>query len=86
MKNRNCKIVKARKTYKCDCCNCMININDNYLRLNIKNSGIFHFCNSCKDEEDFIEAKINNPEISYHEYEDWMIEALAFDTRSSNGY
>ena len=86
MKNRNCKIVVSKKEYQCDCCNKKINIGEKYLRLNIKNSGIFHFCNNCKDEEDFIEAKINNPEISYHEYEDWMIESLAFDTSSSNGY
>ena len=75
-RNTNCKIVKARKAYKCSCCERTINIGDSYLGINIKNSGIFHFCNNCKNDEGFIEAKINNPEIDYSEYEEWTIEAI----------
>ena len=71
-RNTNCKIVKARKTYKCDCCNCIINVNDSYLRINIKDRGIFHFCNHCKKDEGFIEFKINNPGMDYSSYEDYM--------------
>ena len=79
-RDTNCKIVKARKAYKCDCCNHSISIGDSYLRINIKNSGIFHFCNNCKDDEDFIETKINNPEVSYDEYEAWMEEAICWNS------
>lgn len=78
--DNNCKIVKARKAYKCDCCNGSINTGASYLRINIKNSGIFHFCNSCKDDEEFIETKINNPEVSYDEYEAWMEEAICWNS------
>ena len=81
----NCCIVKARKTYKCDCCKCKINIGDSYLRINVRNKGIFHFCNSCKDDEGFIDVKINNPEVDYEEYEEWMTEAI-FRNSEQAGY
>ena len=85
--SNNCKIVKARKAYKCDCCNHSINIGDSYLRINIKNSGIFHFCSSCKDDEDFIETKISNPDVSYDEYEAWMEEAICWNScNEQTGY
>jgi len=88
MKKRktNYLVVKAKKEYNCDCCNKKIGINEKYLRINVRLKGIFHFCKNCKDDADFIEAKINDPNISYEEYEEWMTEALAFDSRSSNGY
>ena len=78
-RNTNCKIVKARKTYKCDCCECNISIGDSYLRINIKNSGIFHFCNNCKDDKEFIEFKINNPIMDYEDYEDYMERAICWN-------
>lgn len=84
-RNTNCGIVKARKIYKCDRCNCIINIGDSYLRINIKNRGIFHFCNSCKDDEEFIDVKINNPEVDYEEYEEWMTEAICWNSEQA-GY
>jgi hypothetical protein len=79
-KDTNCKIVKAKKSYKCDCCEHTINIGDSYLRINIKNKGIFHFCNNCKDDKEFIDAKINNPEISYDEYEDKITETICWNS------
>ena len=86
-RNTNCKIVQARKTYKCDRCNHNINVGDSYLRLNIKNRGIFHFCNDCKDDEEFIEVKINNPEVDYEEYEEWTTEAICWNGSSDQvGY
>lgn len=78
--SNNCKIVKARKVYKCDCCNRSINSGDSYLRINIKNSGIFHFCNDCKDNEEFIESKINNPDIDYELFESFMEEAICWNS------
>lgn len=71
-RNTNCKVVKARKTYRCSCCEKDINIGDSYLRINIKGKGIFHFCNLCKKDENFIEFKINNPLMDSSDYEDCM--------------
>lgn len=84
-RNTNCKVVKARKVYQCDCCEKPINVGDSYLRINIQKRGIFHFCGNCKNDEGFIETKINNPEISYDEYEAWMAEAI-YKSSEQAGY
>lgn len=82
-KNRNCKMVYARKKYKCDCCGKQIVIGEHYLRLNIKNKGIFHFCKDCKNDEGFITAKINNPDdiVDYEDYEEEeLFNAICYDS------
>lgn len=78
-RNTNCKVVKARKNYKCSCCEKNIGMGDSYLRINIKGKGIFHFCNSCKKDEDFIEFKINNPGMDYDDYEEYMERAICWN-------
>ena len=43
------KLVKAKKEYKCDLTNKIIQIGENYKRVNIRGIGIFHFKKECSD-------------------------------------
>ena len=60
------KVVKAKKQYKCDLTNKIINVGELYKRVNIRGIGIFHFKKECSDYaiEKYIDEYYSTQEYS----------------------
>lgn len=69
--NHFMKTIKARKQYKCDITNNIINPGDNYKRVNIRYHGIYHFVSECTDSEiyEFLTETICTQSCDYDYYD-----------------